>query len=103
MELSALRNSEVVEQIQSIARDHTERVIVLDHARLRMIEREISYIQVLRVISDGHPVSDIKWSDKKETGWRCQFRRITAGNEIDVAVKLVVRDGEYADLIVTVF
>lgn len=94
--------NDVEGQIRKIAKESTIDIVKLDHAIDRMLEREITDRQILNVLKHGDRISDIVWNTDKEKGWKCTFRRITAGVSITVATKLVQRD-DTTCLIVTVF
>lgn len=69
---------------------------------MRMLEREISKAQVLRVLRHGDP-GDPQWDTESERGWKCKFTKITAGIRLHVVAKLVERKPEDVCLIVTTF
>jgi len=100
--LPTFTRNTAVKEIQRLAQEETERVHVLDHAHMRMIEREITLRQVLKVLRHGDLVTGPEWSTEGEEGWKCNFRRITAGESIEVVAKLIERDGVRC-LIVTAY
>ncbi len=100
--LPFISRDEVEGEIRRIAKDSTSDLVKLDHAIDRMAQREITDRQILNVLRLGERVSDITWNTDKERGWKCTFRRITAGVNVTVATKLVKRDIATC-LIVTVF
>jgi len=93
---------EVIQEIQRIAISETGKVYFLDHAVMRMVEREITSRHVFKVLRHGTVISGPEWSTNMETGWKCVFKRITAGKSIEVVVKLVDRNGNDC-LIITVY
>ncbi len=94
--------AKVVPTIQQIAKERTAAVIFLDHAEMRMQERNVSRKQVLQVIRHGDPIGKAEWNTDKERGWVCKFTRITAGVRLGVVAKLVERKDEHSVLIITV-
>lgn len=100
--LPAVPKNGAAAEIQRIAREETENMFALPHAQNRMIERGILFRQVLNVLRDGDLVSGPIWDPDKEQGWRCRFRRITAGFRVDIVAKLVER-GDTCVLVVTAF
>lgn len=88
--------------MREIARASTERLIVLEHAHMRMLEREITLQQVVRTLKNGEIVSDIKWDTTEDKGWKCNFRHTSAGVKINAVAKLVKKE-EIQCLIVTVW
>ena len=93
---------DVVTEVRRIARDNSEDMVLLDHALERMVQRNISSRQIINVLKNGEQVGTVTWCSKKELGWRCRLRRVTAGMEVTVIAKLVERDSKTV-LIVTVF
>ena len=89
-------------EIRRIAKEDTGNLILLDHALDRMEQREISLRQILNVLKNGEAVLPSSWDTEKEKGWKCKFRRVTAGTDVTVVAKLVERN-ESTCLIVTVF
>ena len=90
--LPFVKRSEVEKEIRRIAIDSTKDVIKLDHAVDRMEQRGITDRQIFNVLRDGDRSPEICWDTHKERGWKCSFHRITAGESITVAVKLVERN-----------
>ena len=97
-----IKKTEVEAEIRRIAKESTIDLVFLDHARDRMEYREITDRQALNVLRLGDRDSDIIWDTKQERGWKCTFKRVTAGIEVTVATKLVKRE-ENTCLIITVF
>ena len=91
-----------VEEIRRIAKEDSSKVIVLDHAKIRMMEREITSRQIYNVLKNGEPKCAPEWDTEQEKGWKCRLSRVTAGTAVTVVAKLVERD-ENVCLIVTVF
>lgn len=102
LSLPFISKDKVEDEIRRIANTSTINLVKLDHAISRMDEREITDRQILNVLKLGERTADIIWDTDKERGWKCSFRRITAGINITVATKLVQRD-ETTCLIITVF
>ena len=100
--LPATPQHQVEDEIKRIAIESTERVILLDHARDRMDQRDITMRQILNVLRYGDRKADIAWNTDVERGWKCSFTRITAGVSVTVGTKLVDRD-DVVCLIVTVY
>ncbi len=100
--LPFIQRDQVEKEIRRIATESTINMVKLDHAIDRMIEREITDRQILNVLRSGEQLSPAAWNTEKERGWKCKFRRITAGVNVTVVAKLVQRD-ETTCLIVTVF
>lgn len=92
----------VIQEIQRIAVEESGKVFFLDHAEMRMVEREITTRHIFKVLRHADTISDPKWITKEERGWRCVFKRITAGKSVEAVVKLVERDGNCC-LIITVY
>lgn len=100
--LPFISRDSVEDEVRRIAKESTIDVVKLDHAIDRMAQREITDRQILNVLRLGERISKVTWNTDKERGWKCTFRRITAGVNVTVATKLVRRD-ETTCLIVTVF
>lgn len=100
---SLLPNKESAEFfIRKIADENTGQLFIMDHARLRMLEREITDRQLNLCISEGDMVRGPEFDRKNEIGWKCTFRRKCAGRVLFVACKLIQRDEETV-LILTTF
>ena len=93
--------SDAVTEIQRIAREDDGHVYFTPHADERMIERDISRLQVTRTICNGHVADGPEWCTESEKGWKCRFRWISAGARINVVVKLIDRTDGQCDLVVT--
>lgn len=95
-----VRRHEVVRKIQELAR-RSERVALAPHARQRMQQRELTYIQVLRCLQqgqqDGEPELD------EHDCWRVRFRHRTAGVRITVVAVLTEDEKGHLVLVVTAF
>jgi hypothetical protein len=103
LSLPQIPKKDAVKVIREIAFSNTERVYVLDHAHMRMLERNITLRQIFKVIRHGDVVDGPEWSTDEEKGWKCVFKRITAGDCIEVVVKLVEREGADSCLVVTAY
>ena len=62
-----------------------------DHAREKMVERDILSRQVWEVLEGGFVVKDPKW-DNEHGDWVCVIRKQTAGRTILVVVALAEKD-----------
>lgn len=100
--LPFINKADVEGEIRRIASESTRDLVKLDHAIMRMQERGINDRQILNVLKFGERVTDIVWDTQKERGWKCVFRRVTAGIEVTVATKLVQRNCNTC-LVITVF
>ena len=68
---------------------------------MRMVEREISIKQVINVVRLGERIGKIEWDTEIERGWKCKFRRVTAGRSVTVVAKLVTRDSKTCLVVTT--
>jgi hypothetical protein len=93
---------EVLETIRRIAKQNTEQVVFLDHAHMRMMERDISQRQILKALELGNLVDDIVWDTEAERGWKCKLTRMVTGESITAVAKLVERES-ITCLVVTVW
>jgi hypothetical protein len=89
-------------EIRRIATEETESLIILDHARDRQQQREVTDRQILNVLKNGELTGQFEWDTQEERGWKCKLSRITAGDHVSVIAKLVQRDGNKC-LIITVW
>lgn len=99
--LPTTKKSNAIKKIRKVA-ENTSLVIFLDHAEMRMQEREISIAQVFRVLRFGDPKT-LQWDTESERGWKCKFTRITAGARLSVVAKLVERGRGHVCLIISTF
>ncbi len=88
--------------IRQIVLQDTGRFFITDHARMRMLEREITDKHLLICIKEGELVSGPTLDKQHELGWTCVFSRICAGASLRVCCKLVQRDEETL-LVLTAF
>ena len=102
VELPFITRLNVEAEVRRIAGESTKDLVLLDHAKDRMLEREITERQSLNVLKNGDIMDAPKWDTEKERGWRCQFRGIAAGIDVTVITKLVKRDNTMC-LIITVY
>lgn len=102
IKLPQIRKEDVIEKIREIAQEETGRVFFLDHAEMWMKEQEITRRQIFKVLRHGDLMKGPEWSTKHERGWKCEFRRITAGECVHIAVKLVEREDMFC-MIITVY
>jgi Domain of unknown function (DUF4258) len=92
-----------VEQwIRDLATHESEKVYILDHAVLRMEERDVTQRQVFTTLRLGDLCDAPEWDTKEEKGWKCKFSRTVAGEKITVVAKLIMRDS-VSCLVVTVW
>ncbi len=102
VKMPQIKKSDAESTIRDIATTNLNAIEFLDHASMRMQEREITVKQVLSVLKCGEMQDSPEWDTVKEKGWKCRFKRVQAGNEITVSAKLVERN-QICCLIVTVF
>lgn len=102
VQLPFCKREEVESEIRRIAIHDTAAVIVLGHAKDRMLQRGITSRQVLRVLVDGVLDSPVEWDTQKDRGWKCRFCRTTAGIKVTVVVKLIESGGRRC-LVITVW
>ena len=94
--------NQVESEIRKIVTGSSQNVIFLDHAAMRMQEREITSKQVFNVLKNGELKDSPKWNTEKSKGWKCSFVTVTAGVKVTVVAKLT-KEKEQMCLIVTVF
>ena len=85
-----MRSERAQELVRSIAID-TSRVIIGDHARRRMAEREISDIEVYRILQTGHVMEEPSQTDMKE--WKCKIVKTLKGNREAGVVTVILHSG----------
>lgn len=83
--------------VRKISED-TSNIILTDHAKERMKERNITFSHVLGCLRKGH-VSEGPYQGLKGD-WKCNLTRAVAG--IDITVTVVV-DEETKVIVITVF
>lgn len=88
--------------IRKIVNENTGLLFITDHARMRMLEREITDKQLHLCISKGDMVRGPEFDRKSEIGWKCTFRRVCAGRVLRVGCKLIRRKEELV-LVLTAF
>ena len=88
--------------IRNIVNENTGQIFITDHARMRMLEREITDKQLHLCLSKGDMVRDPEFDRKNENGWKCTFSRICAGSVLRVGCKLIQRDAAIV-LVLTAF
>jgi Domain of unknown function (DUF4258) len=76
--------------IRSIAAD-TGKVIIGDHARCRMAEREISDIEVYRILQAGYVMEEPSQTEMKE--WKCKIVKNVKGNREVGVVTVILKTG----------
>ncbi len=89
LEFPTIRPEEVRREIARIAKEEAQKVVYLDHAIDRKIQREITDIQILRVLKSGHQIGKVTWCTEKEKGYRCKLEGVSAGVKVSVIAKLV--------------
>lgn len=89
--LPFISRDKVREEVKRIASEESQNLDFLDHAILRMNEREVTTRQVFNVLKNGEQIGDISWCTDNEKGWRCRLSRVTAGSKITVVAKVVQR------------
>jgi hypothetical protein len=85
-----MRPERAQEFIRSIAAD-TSKVIIGDHAKRRMEEREISTIEVYRILQTGHVMEEPTQTDRKE--WKCKIVRTIKGSREAGVVTVTLLSG----------
>ncbi len=85
-----LRAERAQEIIREIARD-TSKVILSDHAKERMEEREISDIEVYRVLQTGHVMAEPTRTENKE--WKCKVVKRLKGSREAGVVTIILANG----------
>ena len=85
------RPEKLLSIIQFLA-PHTEKVIITTHAQERMAERDISDLDVYRVLQRGYIKGKIR-SGLKEGEWACKVAyKIRGSREIGVATVVIQTD-----------
>src|SRR5690242_8359234 len=84
-----MRPERAQELIRSIAAD-TSKVIIGDHTKRRMAEREISAIEVYRILQTGHVMEEPSQTDMKE--WKCKVVKPIKGNREAGVVTIILRN-----------
>lgn len=101
--LPIIKKEDSVAEIQRLAKQESEKIFFLDHAHLRMQERNILSRQVIKTLAYGQAINGPSWCTKHdERGWKCTFYRVVAGDPITVAAKLTERNGVCC-LVITAF
>lgn len=93
---------DVEAEIRRIATEDSARVVLLPHARDRMLQRDISTRQVFNALRFGSLDSAVEWDTNQDRGWKCRFSRLAAGAPVTVVVKLIEHEGRRC-LVVTVW
>lgn len=75
--------------VRSIAVD-TSKVIIGDHAKRRMEEREISDIEIYRILQSGHVMEEPSQTEHKE--WKCKVVKKLKGNREAGVVTIILRN-----------
>jgi hypothetical protein len=82
------------EKAQAIIRDiaaDTGKVIIGDHAKVRMDEREISDIEVYRILQTGFVTEEPTQTRQKE--WKCKVTKKVKGNREAGVVTIILNNG----------
>lgn len=66
----------------------SENVVFTRHARLRMLQRDVTDLQVLEVLRRGSVVRDEGPAPDIHGNWKATLRRTVAGQEVNVAAVL---------------
>jgi hypothetical protein len=74
--------------VRSIAAD-TSKVIVGDHAKRRMEEREISDLELYRILQSGHVMEEPSQTEYRE--WKCKVVKTVKGNREAGVVTIILR------------
>ena len=99
--MPATKRSDVESVVRNLAQFKTGRVFFTEHVLMRMLERDISKLQVFRTIVSGNVTHPPEWDEEHEGGWKIGFRFRTAGKRICVIVKLVDRPDGVISLVIT--
>lgn len=91
----------VFEAVQQIAESNTQAVFILDHCELRMQERNITRVQVIRTLRQGTLTEPPVWDSEHEKGWRCRVSHVTAGTPLTVVAKLIENADDELVLVIT--
>jgi Domain of unknown function (DUF4258) len=73
--------------VRSIVVD-TGKVIIGEHAKLRMQEREISDIEVYRILQTGYVMEEPSQTERKE--WKCKVVKKLKGNREAGVVTIIL-------------
>lgn len=92
----------VREEIRILATTMSGSIFLLDHAEMRMLEREINRRQVFNVLCLGDQIGQIEWDTVVQSGWKCKLNRMIAGDSITVVAKLIQGEENHC-LVVTVW
>lgn len=75
--------------IREIAQD-TSRIVIIEHAKKRMLQRHITQDQIYKCLRTGNLTEGP--AKMPRGGWRCTMRRILAGDEVTVVAEFDSRD-----------
>lgn len=75
--------------VRAIAVD-TSKVIIGDHAKQRMEEREISDIELYRILQSGHVMEEPSQTEYKE--WKCKVVKTVKGNREAGVVTIILKN-----------
>ncbi len=85
-----LRPGAAEKKIRELAAD-TDKVILSDHALERMEQREISDIEVYRILQKGHVMEEPTRTKQKE--WQCKVVMRLKGNRDAGVVTIILHSG----------
>ncbi len=84
--LKTLSKVKAAEKLREISK-YSHRVFFTDHARERMIEREITKRDIFRVLESGQIIEEPFWVDSYSS-WEMTVEGASSGHYIKVAVAL---------------
>jgi len=103
IQLPQMRPQDVRAEIARIATECSHRVVLLDHANDRALQRGITTQQIFKVLRSGEQLGGATWDASKDVrGWRCKLCRVVAGVRVTVIAKLIDRGGDLC-LVITVW
>ena len=77
--------------VHEIAMD-TKNVIIGNHALIRLAEREISDIELYRLLQTGHVTEEPTRTKRKE--WKCKVVKQLKGNREAGAITIILHNGK---------
>ncbi|MBI5447722.1 MAG: DUF4258 domain-containing protein [Gammaproteobacteria bacterium] len=98
---TTLSRTEAIKTIRNAA-DHTALINVSDHAKIKMVDREITMPEMVKVLKNGAIIEGPS-SNHIHPNWECTLQGVvqTTGRRIRVIVAIEI--GEDGILIVTIF
>lgn len=88
--------------LNDIASNHSERVIITNHADGRMKGRNISIRQVFNCLKNGRFKDEPNWNNSAKN-WQMTIETIAAGNSIGLAVAIDTDDKGNKIIIITAY